>query len=199
MIDPLKVFKYYLSIKLHFTNEKFDVFKNRGNIRTSSTKFNQRNDKKIFEKISRLYPNDKQCILFFASNFLYNHKNVLYDLNKSIDNYQKYLKIKQSITYTLINDIETILNVDTDIFSLYLTNKISLETLCIVNDYYDNCFEHHPAKPLFQHIFLAIKKSKGFIHYDKSKIDPIFSSDVVRNTLELEFNQNSKTSQVLAH
>ncbi len=62
-MDGFKAYKYYMAIKLHFTKDGFDVFKNRGNVKGTREAFNARNDSYLFEKLARKFPVDKDLIL----------------------------------------------------------------------------------------------------------------------------------------
>ena len=53
-----------MAIKLHFTNDEFNVFENRGRVKGTRDTFNARNDRYIFEKLATKYPTDKEIIQF---------------------------------------------------------------------------------------------------------------------------------------
>jgi hypothetical protein len=82
-MDGFKAFKYYIAIKLHFTKDSFDVFKNRGSVKGTREAFNARNDRYVFEKLARKFPVDKELIQYYVANFVrevnfeYKHKNTI--------------------------------------------------------------------------------------------------------------------------
>ena len=61
--------------------------------------------------------------------------------------------------------------------TLFLGNKLSIETLVIINEL-DHIVEHWLDNPTVQHIWndelLRIKKLSGFVKYDKEKLAKIF-------------------------
>ena len=75
-----------MAIKLHFTNDEFNVFENRGRVKGTRETFNARNDRYIFEKLATKYPTDKEIIQFFVSNFAYNADTAIYEGKEAEDN-----------------------------------------------------------------------------------------------------------------
>lgn len=178
-MNALKAYKYYQSIKLHFVQEKFDVFKNRGAINISLEKFLQRNDRFLFEKLSQKY-DDKTYIQFIACNFMYGHDTVLYELTTSTTNYQTYIKRKESITHIFRSDLQQLLDdniVDPEqILQYYLGKKITIETLSILNDLNNivSIIKQSPLGLFFGPDLLRVQKSKGFVKYNIDRIKPIY-------------------------
>ena len=195
-MDGFKAYRYYLAIKLHFTSEKFNVFENRGNVKGSREAFNARNDRYIFEKLARKFSNDREIIQFFVSNFAYGNESAIYAGQEADDNLNEWNKRKQSITKIFIDDLASLLTYveinklpTSSIFDfnfseypaalkLFLGNKISIETLVIINEL-DHIIEHWLDNPTVQHIWngelLRIKKLTGFVKYDKDKLRKIFT------------------------
>jgi len=96
-VTPFETYQSYLSMKSHFTNQKYDFFRYGGKSRATMSSFNKRKDKYWFEKTSRKYSDDEIVNFFFQENVTYerfkNKKKVLYRL-------QCYL-IFYKITYLL--------------------------------------------------------------------------------------------------
>lgn len=194
-VDGFKAYRYYLALKLHFTSEKFNVFENRGNVKGSREAFNARNDRYIFEKLARKIGNDRDIIQFFVANFAYGNESAIYAGQEADDNLAEWNKRKQSITKIFIDDLASLLTYveinklpTSSIFDfnfneypaalkLWLGNKISIETLVIVNEL-DHIVEHWLDNTSVQHIWgselLRIKKLTGFVKYDKEKLRKIF-------------------------
>lgn len=182
-MNGFTAFKYYTAIKLHFTSPKFNVFVNRGRVRGSHQKFLMRNDYLLFEKLARQYPNDKDCIQYIASNFMYGNANVVYEQDEGVVNYKEYLRRKQSITRVFANDLDTILKEGAqlnfsgstipDILQLYMSKRITIETLVILNDLHDIMTmmkENQHLQLILGDELLRIEKSKGFVKYDSYKV-----------------------------
>lgn len=182
-MNGFKAFKYYLAIKLHFTSPKFNVFVNRGHIKGSYQKFLLRNDYMLFEKVAKMYPADKDFIQYVASNYMYNHPNMIYEIEQGTANYKEYIRRKQSMTRIFQNDLDTIINSGAqydfsgskipDVLKLFLGGKISIETVVIL-DQLDGITEQlrqndHIAL-LLNNDLLRIEKARGFVKYDVYKI-----------------------------
>lgn len=180
-MNALKAYRYYQSIKLHFTQEKFDVFKNKGAINISPERFIQRNDRFIFDNLGKKY-DDKTFIQYIACNFMYNHDAVLYDSDTANQHYQTFLKRKESITYVVQSDLSYLMDHDVvdpvETFRHFLGDRITLETLSILNDFSNiiNDIKRSPVGLLFGPNLLRVQKSKGFVRYNTERIRPVYNS-----------------------
>jgi len=183
-MDGFKAFKYYTALKLHFSSPKFNVFVNKGRVKGSHTTFLLRNDSGLFERLAKMFSTDKELIQYIASNFMYGNPNMVYDASEGMDNYKEYQRRKQSITRIFQDDLSTIMNSGSkyqdfsghkipDVIQLYLSKKITLETLVILDDL-DGIVEqlrkgtHIPL--ILGEELLKIEKSKGFVKYSAYKV-----------------------------
>ena len=66
---PFDAYRCYLSLKNHFTKEKYDYHKYCGKSRATVQSFYKRKDRFWFEKLAR-QKDDKEVIDFFVSNFI---------------------------------------------------------------------------------------------------------------------------------
>jgi hypothetical protein len=185
-----------MAVKLHFTKDDFDVFKNRGNIKGTREAFNARNDRYAFEKLARKYPVDKDLIQFYVSNFAYGNESAVYASEEADTYLLEWNKRKQSITKVFSDDCNKILmdaykNKHKESSIFYLTNKsyssilklflggqISLETVRILDDLnpmIDNWKENTSMLLLLENEIRRIEKSKGFVKYDVDKIQKVFN------------------------
>lgn len=195
-MDGVKAYKYYMAIKLHFTSEKFNVFDNKGVIKCTREKIQSRNDYYIFDKLGRRFSTDKEYIQYIASNFMYGNHDVVYNVGYESESlYKEYIKRKQSITKVFTDDCHTIIN-ELDkinftnnqlpyIISLYLANRITLETVRILDDKL-NIIQHLKLKnqmvyKMFEDSLRIIEKSKGFVKYNKDKTDMVYE-DIIGDT-----------------
>ena len=195
-MDGFKAYRYYLAIKLHFTTDKFNVFENRGNVRGTREAFNVRNDRYIFEKLARRFPEDREIIQYFVSNFAYGHDTAIYDGQSADENFTVWTKRKQAITKTFIDDLATLLTyiekhklkynaifefTDSEYpvaLKLFVGGQISIETLRIIDDFYpllDKWNTNTSIKYIWLDELRRIKKLTGFVKYDKIKIEKIFN------------------------
>lgn len=185
-MNGFRAFKYYTSIRLHYTDDRFNVFTNRGHIRGSIDRFNRRNDRMLFEKVARMHPTDKECIQFIAANFMYDHSELVYDLITSEANFKEYVRRRQSITKVFADDLDLIVRSGAryahdefsgqkipDVIQLYLAKKITLETMVILNamdGFVDRLKQSKQIALMLEADLRRIHKSTGFVKYDSHKV-----------------------------
>ena len=186
-----KAFRYYIALKLHFTKDKFNVFENKGHIKGSYSAFEARNDKYLFEKLARKFPKDQDIIQFIVANLSIGNDNIIYGMEEAEENFIQWQKRKQSITHTFLNDINTIqleseknnynldqiinctLNQFPYIIKLYLGKLICMESIVILNDFIPMIakWKQEPSLILLENDILRIEKLKGFVKYNRDKIE----------------------------
>lgn len=185
-----------MAVKLHFTSQKYDVFQNRGHVKGTRDTFNSRNDRYIFEKLAQKYSEDKDIIQFFVSNFAYGNGTAIYGNSEAEELYSEWIRRKQSISRVFVDDLTNVMNftevhkfnadgifknINGDLpvlLNLYLSGKVTIETLRIIDDVYPfiNTWENDSTiKIVLGDGLLRIKKLKGFVKYDSEKISKIFS------------------------
>lgn len=185
-----------MAIKLHFTSEKYNVFQSRGSVKGTRDTFNSRNDRYIFEKLANRYPEDREIIQFFVSNFAYGNDTAIYGNGEAEELYLEWQRRKQSITKVFIDDLTNIMNFcDANKFStdgifrskngelpvlltLYLSGKVSIETISIIDDispFVSNWKNDTTTRVVLGDKILRINKLKGFVKYDKEKLTKIFN------------------------
>jgi hypothetical protein len=193
-MDGFKAYRYYLSVKLHFTTDKYDVFETRGAVKGSREAFEARNDRFMFEKISRKFETEKDYIQYLVANFAYGNKEVIWN-TESTENYDLWRKRKQAITQNFVNDLATMLtNLENNgiihdklfnfvgdeypvALNLFIGGKISIETLRIIDDIHPilGAWKRTQAGWIWEDELRRITKLKGFVKYNKSKISEIFA------------------------
>ena len=179
------------ALKLHFTSESYDYFKYNGKTNVSKQTFTTNKSKYQFYKLSRKY-DIEELKNFYIANFIQGKGDWVGDLLQDGDeNYTKWQKTQQSLTYTFENDIMYMFDsVDgaefwhiDDYFkpidggwpmliTKMMHNKISLETVCILVDIlgcmpkWEKQITEDIIWPTHRRI---IKKYTPFIQYDKEK------------------------------
>jgi hypothetical protein len=179
------------ALKLHFTSDSYDYFKYNGKTNVSKQTFTTNKSKYHFYKLSRKY-NLEELKDFYVANFIQGKGDWVGDLLQDGDeNYTKWQKTQQSLTYTFENDIMYMFDsVDgaefwriDDYFkpidggwpmliTKMMHDKIKLETVCILIDIF-NCMPKW-EKQITEDIIWPthrriIKKYTPFISYDKEK------------------------------
>jgi len=188
------------ALKLHFTSDSYDYFKYNGKTNVSKSTFSTNKSKYHFYKLSRKY-NLEELKDFYIANFIQGKGDWVGDLLQDGDeNYTKWQKTQQSLTYTFENDIIYMFDsVDgaefwhiDDYFkpidggwpmliTKMMHDKIKLETVCILIDIFD-CMPRWEKQitedivwPTHRRI---IKKYTPFINYDKQKFKEILKEKI---------------------
>ena len=180
---PFDAYKQYLSLKNHFTKEKYDYHKYCGKSRATVKSFYKRKDRFWFEKLAR-NKSDKEVVDFFISNFITCTDPSKLWIGEMIregeGRYTAWKRRTQSLSYIFREEIELIL-ADTDldtvfamtnghppILKKYLSGDISLETLVICDRIlgYRNDYDKQLTDPVWETVSLRIKKYSPFLNID---------------------------------
>lgn len=140
-------YKLYLAVRLHFTNDKYDIVESRGRTKTSEYSYEAKKDKFRFDRIASRFT-QPEAINFLVANIVNgDHYCGIYS-QESNDVYLSWKGRKSQMEYLFDNDVTTLyyeaLRAGVrDIFSCedghpfilkrYLSNKISIENLVIMN------------------------------------------------------------------
>lgn len=188
-ITGYQAYKYYLAVKLHFTQEKFDVFVN-PKVKATESSYHNRNDKLIFEKLARVFKNPKDLVSYYVANLLYDNDSFLYNYQESHEMYKIFKYRKDSLTYVFKQDLQVIEDNLTDnlcdcLLNLYLCKKITVETVVIFNEihhFLDDLSESQ--RVMFQKDLLKIKKAKGFVKHNSASVLKVYTAWADKNILK---------------
>ena len=197
MMTPFDCYKTYIALKNHFTKDSFDYHKYCGKTRATLNSFYKRKDRYWFEKISR-QKSDDEVRDFFVSNFISCEDPQTLWIGEIIrngnSNYQSWQRRIQSLTYIFRQEIEqnfTRNNFDSmfkieenrhpKIIKLYLGNKISIETLLILDKIlgYSKKFDNKLTDPIWQLISLKLKKYNPFLNIDVFKFKKLLKEIIL--------------------
>tara|TARA_B100000745_G_scaffold300597_1_gene255751 strand:- start:13359 stop:13946 length:588 start_codon:yes stop_codon:yes gene_type:complete len=182
-MNPFECYKMYLSLKNHFTKDKYDFHKYCGKSRASVQSFYKRKDRYFFEKLSR-QKTKEEIIDFFVSNFVsVSDPSTLWIgqlMREGEKNYIDWKKRNQSLTYNFKSEMEDIL-IDKElnvifertrghpiILKKYLSGKISIETLSILDKIFGfvKDFDRDIRDPVWEVVSKKIKKYSPFLNID---------------------------------
>lgn len=182
MITPERCFQLYLSIKTHFTTEKYDAIKYNGRIKNSTTADLQaRNDKGLFVFAAKQFDNVQHAASYFAANFAYGNFYPVEDHDKAETYYIKWQRNRQSLFKVFSDDLDTLSSmnmsyselVSTDkippLFVAFKTGKINIETLTIMNKLENFSDSWKSIFHLWKSDLLRIRKLDSFIKFDEAK------------------------------
>ena len=193
---PFDAYKQYLSLKNHFTKDKYDYHKYCGKSRATVQSFYKRKDRFWFEKFSR-QKTDQEVIDFFVSNFVTCTDPSKLWIGEMIregeGRYTDWKKRTQSLSYVFKQEVENILagNDFDSIFSSksghpiilkkYLGGDISIETLVILDrvlgfrkEYDDNLQD-----PVWETVSMRMKKYSPFLNIDVQRYKKILKGVVL--------------------
>ncbi len=185
-MDGYEVYQTYLALKLHFTKENYNFFIFSGKTRASKQSFEKRKDKYFFKKLGRKFERE-ELVDFFVSHFI--HDDGAWIGNISIYNSKVYSEWKnriQSMSFIFKNEMEMLLELDSDFDSLFeihngshpivlkehLSGNISLESFVILNKLVNFIpyFNKNISEPIvWPEIKKKVVKYEPFITIDTNK------------------------------
>lgn len=184
------------ALKLHFTSDSYDYIKYNGKTNVTKTTFSTRKDKYSFYRLSRKF-GLTELKDYYLANFLVSDIQWVGDIigPDSEENYKKWQKRIQSLTYTFESDIIKLLDrvdvpnellmVKKNEFPLLMQcaqqGDITIETLIILDDIMN--FFPMWEKQIYDDIVwpnfkMKCQKYKAFLHYDKEKFKQILKEKI---------------------
>lgn len=182
-MTPFDVYCCYLAFKNHFSKPNYDFFQYNGKIKSSVTSFNKRKDKYFFEKMSR-QKSDEQIRQYFLANFVECSDPSKLWIGEIIasgeENHTKWQKRMQSLRYIFTNEISSLFDNQEfnslfetkgqhpPILKEYLSGRISLETLIILNRIlkFSKQYDKLLQDPVWESCSLKIQKYTPFLNLD---------------------------------
>jgi hypothetical protein len=189
-------FAMFHAMKLHFTSDSYDYVKYNGKTNVTKTTFSTRKDKYSFYRLSRKF-GLTELKDYYIANFLVDDVQWIGDIlgPESEENYKKWQKRIQSLTYTFENDIIRLLDRVDNPNELLMVRKnefpllmqcatqgdIAIETLIILDDLMN--FFPMWEKEIYDDIVwpnfkIKCMKYKPFLHYDKNKFKQILKEKI---------------------
>ena len=199
-MDGFDVYKIYLAIKLHFTSESYDYFKHNGKTTARLNTFTKRRDRYFFHKLSRSYSNN-DCVNYFVAGFINNDSVWIGDVvgKSGGENYTKWQKRIESLSYVFESDVDTLfefieekeIKFD-DLFKvkngqhpplvkLFLANKITIETMVILNDILDYARQFNKQiseTVIWPKKYKLLMNYKPFLKYNITKMKMIIKKKI---------------------
>lgn len=182
-VVPFDAYRQYLSLKNHFTKDKYDYHKYCGKSRATVQSFYKRKDRFWFEKLAR-NKSDQEVIEFFVSNFITCTDPSKLWIGEMIregeGRYTAWKKRNQSLSYIFKEESEKLFeNQKLDsifdcskghppILKMFLSGSISPETLVIYDKIFlfGNNFDKKLQDPVWETVSMRIKKYSPFLNID---------------------------------
>lgn len=189
-MTPFEVYKHYVSVKLHFNDDKYDYVTFNG--KTRNLRYNayeKRKDKYFFEKIASKYVDD-EVVPFFVANFV-NDPNIWSGDLASFDRSAKIFRVwkgqvmalkrhlrddlknikefmdERSIDFTKVLEVDTGTHTHPIIVRFLLQGMISIETIIYLEKRF-NFIEKYDKlliDPLWEYQSRVIKKYERFLQH----------------------------------
>ena len=194
---PFDAYRCYLSMKNHFTKDKYDYHKYRGKSRATVQSFYKRKDRFWFEKLAR-NKSDQEVVEFFVSNFITCTDPGKLWIGEMIKDgegrYTEWKKRNQSLSYVFKEETESLFsdgNFDSmfamdgtrhpQILKEYLRKNISIETLVILDrilEFREN-FDSNLKDPVWETVSMRMKKYSPFLNIDVQRYKKILKQVVL--------------------
>ena len=174
-------YQLYLAVKLHFKNEDYDFIKYNARVKADLSSFMKRNDKFHFAKLSRTYKHELKD--FYVANLSQGDYWAGELLEKEAQNrFTEYKKRKQKLSHMFEQEVKELLEKKTIqevltcsngqhpyLLKKFLGKKISIETMCILNDITDYSITWNKLikeNIVYPDTYHKIKKYRTFLSYD---------------------------------
>jgi hypothetical protein len=181
-----EAYELFLSIKMHFTDPKYDYFRYVGKLRANEDSFEMRKDKFHFAKLAK----HKDPVGYLVAQYISSTQTVWVGdlfLEEAERAYTKYMARNQAITYNFKTDIDKLRDGFVSKFKvkdgqhpealvMYRRGNITPETFTILNNHlkffqlWDTRIEDTLLWPSIRDRCL---KYTPFIEYDKAKIKEV--------------------------
>lgn len=188
-MSAFDTYRTYLAVQQHFTRKNYNFFKYNGKVKVSEETFLGRRDRYFFEKLSRKFKRD-EFMEFIVSNYISGSEHWIGNLmsGENLITLKKWKARIDSLTYTFKEDMMSLYDKEENLdvalnpllgmhpllYRLWLRQKISLETMVILDDLvgYGKVWLKHGDKMLQDHVFL-MNKYRPFLNnavqVDKAK------------------------------
>lgn len=182
-----EAYRLYVALKNHFNSNTYDYFRYNGKTRANVKSFEARPDKYFFAKLAK----HKDPQGYIVANIIEDSANVwvgdLVNEQRAEDNYRKWLKRQESLTYIFSNDLDKLKENYNDnllvekgdhpfLLKLFIKQQISIETVVVLNEfcnffrYWNRKIEEDIIWPM---INMKCKKYRPFITFNKDKFKQI--------------------------
>lgn len=195
MMSPFQAGEMFLALRLHFTRASYDYFKYHGKTNMTHEKFEQRSDKFLFAKLTRLYQTSDEYRDLVVSNCLKDahlYSRVLLS-SEAQERYVEYRKVHESLTYQVEQDYHWLFEQNSDLnfwlrsdhewhnhpplMRAVLSNRIKMETLLVMNRVLN-------FLPLWERKIQDTIRAPEFLLLCR-KYDPFLSVDVPKSKILL--------------
>lgn len=196
MVTGFTLFKYARAVKLHFTNEDYNIFTHSSNVRgTSFEHFLAGKDYNLYNALARKFEDEVDTVQFLVANYAYNN-DPIHNFALSDRNYVIWNKRKQALSNTFKEDLSKIVlhlekkklessilfnSSDSlpELFKIYLSGIISIETMYLINKINPHLQDWKKDHSLiWGKEFLLIERLDKFVKFNEETIRQIYYSNI---------------------
>lgn len=189
-MDEFQAYRYYLALKLHFTTDKYDVFKTKGRTKATRAALEKKGNSYFTMKIRKLAKRfgEKDLINYLVANFITGDKHGGVFSGSAEEIYDDWIKRNESLHARFDADLSTLIfecekkgmtfddcfECDTGnhplILKFLLSKQISHES-CVLLDYCRPFISEFDDKLnndiIWNDISRSLKKYKPFVKFNK--------------------------------
>jgi len=185
------VYRTYLAMKLHFSNDKFDFFQYDGKVNAKETTYQDRNDFYFFETVARKY-NETEIKEYMLASFVEAEdptKVWIGDIKRAgRDCWLVWAKRQQSLAYIVEQDFDSVVKYMEEaqcsfnnlfetmgghppLLRLFYKQRLNIETLIVLDLIlgYGTIWNDRLKDPLWEQLSFKIKKYKPFLSIPSKK------------------------------
>ena len=200
-MEPFDVYKIYLSLKLHFTTDSYDITKHKYAAKGRKETFLKRKDLMVIRKLARDFSRE-EIINILIANFVSGDKwGGMFDA-EAMERYKHWKANKEKLNYTFEQDLHSIqLRMEKDnildatqgdhplILKMLLGKQVTIETVVILNrllnfidDYSDDMILGDTCLLVSKYSPFVKKDTKTLTDKHESLINIIARQRVLSNT-----------------
>lgn len=146
MMDDFDAFRLWTIANLHFKTEKFDFTKTKS-VKDLGTRFEKLTpmERAVFRRFSIKFPDQTEFCKMLIACFLKGENPRYMPLDQMMTRYKNYMKIRESLSYQIKEDLSYIEDNITSLYELFLEldmGKISPEAVIVldrVHGFLDKC------------------------------------------------------------
>jgi hypothetical protein len=191
MMHGFDVYRTYLAMKLHFSNDKFDFFQYDGKVNAKETTYQDRNDFYFFETVARKY-DETEIKEYMLASFVEAEdptKVWIGDIKRAgRDCWLVWAKRQQSLAYIVEQDFDSVVKYMEEaqcsfnnlfetmgghppLLRLFYKQRLNIETLIVLDLIlgYGTIWNDRLKDPLWEQLSFKIKKYKPFLSIPSKK------------------------------
>lgn len=178
-MNAMEAFRWWVAMRNHFTQKKFDVWKTRNHLTCSAKALVARRDYKCFESVATLFDGKtREYVMFLAANNMYGFSNMIYDTVSGVENYNTFIMRLRYLSNIVESDFYKIARhcrkptQPAEVLRLLTAGEITFETCVVIQKLRPSFFKRLEGTSVFmvvEPLLLRIEKSIKFVKVDDTR------------------------------